>query len=145
MATSYLATADVNAVIGDNVRQALFTEEGGTYDSTQYDRAVELASMMARSALENAGYAPGESTSNDMVTITALSFFLHMAYGRKKMEIPASVSAIFAGVPEGVRVGEVPIPGLSPDELGGVGGSEFTDSTSTSGKPRIFKNLRTLF
>lgn len=145
MATSYIATADVNAVIGDDLRQSLFTPEGGSYDSTTYDRAVELASIMARSALANAGYSTGDTTSSDMVTVTALSFFFNIAFSRKKLEVPAGVQAIFNGVPEGVRIGEIPIPGLSPDELGAVGGSKFTPSTGTTGKPRVFKNLRSVY
>ena len=42
MATDYIAAADVDALIGTTVRQALFTDDdaGSSYDSTEFDLSL---------------------------------------------------------------------------------------------------------
>lgn len=149
MAAALIDTDDVDAVIGTDVRQKLFTDEAdsGVYSSTKFTRVVNLASAMANAALSNAGYPVGDSTTNDMVKLLALSIAVRMAYARKQQEPPADVLSLLGGLPEGVRAGDVPVPGLSPDAQDAVGGVKFTgSSTSVTGdKPPIFKDLRTLY
>lgn len=149
MATDYIAAADVDALIGTKTRQALFTDDdaGSSYDSTEFDRACELASIIARAACENAGYTTGTSTTNDMVVVAALAVFLKFAFGRKGQSVPEAFATILDGIPEGVRQGLVPLPGLDPDAYEGVGGVKFTDpsATSSTGKPRIMGGLRKIF
>ena len=147
MTTNYIAVADVDGLLERTVWQSLFTEQGGSYDAAaviRFTRCSQLASMIARTALENAGYSPGEATTNDGVIMTALSVFLQMAYGRKKLAMPEALQPLLLALPEGVRIGEVPIPDLDPDAQDGVGGVAFTDSTS-SGRPAIMTQLRDVY
>ena len=144
MATNYIAAADVDGILERTVWNALFTEAGGSYDAAaivRFTRCSQLASMVARSALENAGYAPGESTTDDMVIMTALAVFAQMAFARKKLAMPEALQPLLLSLPEGVRIGEVPVPDLDPDAQDGVGGVAFTDSTST-GRPAVMTGLR---
>jgi hypothetical protein len=149
MAAALIDTADVDAVIGEDVRQRLFTDsaDDGAYNGTKFTRAVNLASAMANAALENAGYPVGDSTTNDTVKLLTLSIFVRMAYARKQQAPPEDVVALLGGLPEGVRAGDVPVPGLSPDAQDAVGGVKFSGSTTTTvgDKPQIFGGLRTLY
>lgn len=138
----YVTTADFDAVC--DARAALF-DDGGSFSSTHFEKAADLASAMARAVAENAGYntGDGDSSDNDMVKALALSYLVHMAYGRRQREVPAALSAILAPLPEGVWSGDLPIPGLTPSAADAVGGIASTDRspTSTSGRPPIFKDL----
>jgi len=147
MTTNYLTTADVDALISTEVRQALFTAaaEGSTYDSTQFDRAAELASVTARAALENAGYNSGDATTHDLVVVVALGVFVRMAFGRKGEPVPESIEAAIGNLPEGVRIGEVPVPGLTPDAKSGVGGNRWSPTTGTGARPAVMDKLRGIY
>jgi len=147
MPTSYLDTDDFDALVGGRTRLVLFddsaAEDGTGYSSTLFDRAAQLASIRARAAMENAGYSPGDSTTEDGVTIVALAALISFAFGRKGLSVPEATQTILADLLEGVRVGDVPIPNLSPSSADGVGGIKSTDrsTTSTTGRPPIFKDL----
>lgn len=150
MPTNYIDDADIDGWLEPAVWQELFKQQNGTYDSNAVARrvrAADFASMLARTALENAGYTPGTSTDNDAVKTTAMAFFLRIAFGRKKLAMPDAYDVILAGLPEGVRLGQVPIPDLDADPDHAVGGNQWTESdTSVTGsKPRVFGDLRETF
>ncbi len=130
----YITTADVDAVMGSDVLGALFTD-AGTLDTAARDRALELASTLARASAKNAGYDLGDQsdgTGVEMAKALALSAFVQLAYGRKQQTPPEATMAIIGALIEAARVGDLPIPDMTPDARGAVGGVRFTDSTSTS-------------
>lgn len=130
----YITTADVDAVMGSDVLGALFTD-ASVLDTAARDRALELASTLARASAQNAGYDLGDQsdgTGVEMAKALALSAFVQLAYGRKQQTPPEATMAIIGALIEAARVGDLPIPDMTPDARGAVGGVRFTDSTSTS-------------
>jgi len=145
MTTNYLTDADITAVLGPNVLSGLFTPEGGVYDAASVVIVQEMASELARAALENAGYAPGDSSTNRGVINVAIAAFIGMAYGRVGLEIPPALETRFGGLLEGTRTGEVPVPGLSASKEDGVGGVRFSPTTGAGAKPQVMGNLRNIY
>ena len=136
MPIAYVDTADFDAVCDGKVRQFLFTDDGdsGSEYSTRFTRAAQIASSLALA----------EETDDDSVKALALSFLVHMAYGRKARDIPPSLAAILAPIPEGVRSGELPLASTSVSNLSeATGGSKLTptEETVTTGTTsrRIFR------
>lgn len=139
MATSYITTTEVDGLIGSARRQALFTPQGGSYDSTRFAYVAQLASVAVRIAAKGAGYTLGDTSTNETVQMAALGQFLLIAYGQKGEKVPEQFAAI-VNLTEAIRVGQVKIVGLAPDAYEGVGGAKFTESATsiTSSAPRIF-------
>ena len=139
----YVDTDDFDAVC--DARAALFDDGAGAFSSTLFERAADIASALARSAAENAGYDTGDGTSssNDMVKALALCGLVQIAYGRRQEEVPTATQAILGGLLEAARTGELPIPDLTVDPSTAVGGVTSTNRsvTSSSGRPPIFKNI----
>lgn len=151
MAASYIATTDVDAVIGTKERQKLFTDDeaGSAYDSTEYDRVVELASELIKVAGKHAGYTLGDSSTDQSVKLATIGAFLPMAYGRKGLAVPAPL-VWMTNLAEAIRRGEYPLTGTSPDTDHARGGSQFTESsaTVTGSRPSVYNGttpLRTLY
>lgn len=133
MTVRYITTTDVAAIMGTDVLAGLFTDNG-TLSTAARDRAMELASTLARASAKNAGYDTGEQndgTGAEMVKALALSAFVQMAYGRKQQTPPEATMSIIGALIEAARTGDLPIPELAPSAEGAVGGVRFTDSTST--------------
>lgn len=132
MTVRYITTTDVAAIMGTDVLAGLFTDNG-TLSTAARDRALELASTLARASAKNAGYDTGEQndgTGSEMVKALALSAFVQMAYGRKQQTPPEATMSIIGALIEAARTGDLPIPDLSPSAQDAVGGVRFTDSTS---------------
>jgi len=143
---AYLTTDDVDAIVGATERQSFFTD-AGAYNSALFTKINNLASALGQAAAQNAGYSA--SSDNDMVKAMTLGAFVRLMYGRKQLEVPKHTLEVLGGLLEGVRVGEVPIPGLSPDAQDAVGGNDISpqSATSASGRPAVFNNkgLRKVF
>jgi hypothetical protein len=134
MPIAYVDADDFDAVCDSNVRQSLFTDndDSGSEYATRFGRAAEIASSLALSSAKQAGYSPAENTTDDTVKALALSFLVHMAYGRKARDIPPSIAAILAPIPEGVRSGELPLAFTSVSSTSeATGGSKFTPTEET--------------
>jgi hypothetical protein len=142
-AATYITTADVDAQIGTAERQALFTDDaaGSSYDSTEFDRVVELASAACRVAGKHAGYTLGTSSTDDSVKLVTLGAFLTMAYGRKGQSVPVALTWL-TNLLEGLRLGEYPLTETDPDPDHARGGNQFTESTSgvTGSSPSIYND-----
>ena len=141
---SYVSAADFDAICGE--RQLLFAD-GGVYDSTHFDAAVALASSMAQSRAKRAGYAVGDTTTEDVVVHLTMAYLLRFAYGRKQRSLPEDLAAAFP-VPEGdIGSGDFPLDDVEPDPQDAVGGVKFSDSssTTTTGRPPVMKNLRDVY
>ena len=144
MPVSYVTADDFDSICGE--RQLLWTD-GGSYSSAAFSRAAELASAIARSVAVNAGHDPADGSADDMVRMTALAVLIRIGYARKQRDIPPDLLDLFGPIPEAVRTGDLPLPDSSVDEFDAVGGVKFTDSSSTSsaGKPPVFKDLRFVY
>jgi len=132
MTVRYITTTDVAAIMGSDVLTGLFTDNG-TLSTAARDRALELASTLARASAKNAGYDTGDQndgTGSEMVKALSLSAFVQMAYGRKQQTPPEATMSIIGALIEAARTGDLPIPDLSPSAQDAVGGVRFTDSTS---------------
>ena len=135
------------------IRKSIGTEEANNLtgsDSDVQDQLIAQASALMDSVLSNAGYATPlsgtVSTYPDLVKMGTLGAFLPLAYGRKGLAVPEQL-LVHTNVFSAIRTGDLEIPGLSPSARDAVGGVKFTDSstTTTSGKPRIFRNLRKVY
>ncbi len=144
MPTSYVTTADFDAMLEPELRRELFATNGG-YDETVFTRAAQLASAMARSAAKNAGYLVDDETTDDMLRLAALSLLVRMAYARKQRSVPDELTALFGVVPDAIRNGDLPLIETEVDAGDAVGGVEFTPSsaltTSDRARPARLKNL----
>jgi hypothetical protein len=145
MTVRYFTSADIAAIMGSDVLGALFTD-ADVLSTTARDRAMELASTMARASALNAGYELGDQndgTGVEMAKAIALSAFVQLAYGRKQQSPPESTMAIIGALIEAARVGDLPIPDLAASAQGAVGGVRFTDSTSVGSRfAPVFTNGR---
>ena len=145
MPISYVDSDDFDALVSAPVRLALFDDtapdyDGSNYASALFTRAAELASTIALSSMQQAGYDPAASTTDDMAKATALAVLVHLAYGRKQRAVPDSTAAMLAALPEAVRTGELPLTVESVSSVTeAVGGGVFTsqDDTTSSGGATI--------
>lgn len=136
MTVRYITTTDVAAIMGSDVLAGLFTDNG-IMSTAARDRALELASTLARASAKNAGYNTGDQndgTGSEMVKALSLSAFVQMAYGRKQQTAPEATMSIIGALIEAARTGDLPIPDLSPSAQDAVGGVRFTDSTSVGSR-----------
>jgi len=152
MAVRYVTTDDFDAICSAPVRRALFDDstagDGTGYVDSLFIRAAELASSLAKAAAQNAGYDTGDeedgSDSVDAVRALALSALVRIAYGRRQKTVPEAIQETLGGLMEGVRVGDVPIPDLTPSAALGVGGVTSTDASSSTsgGRPPVMRDIK---
>ena len=141
MAVSFLTTDDVDAVIGEDVRIALFSETG-TYSSDKFDRLSELSSTFARSAMLSAGYRVNDNGDvDDMTKNVTLAVLVRLAYGRRQQEPPPDIIAILTPMANMIISGDLPLPDRAPSIEGAVGGHAWSD---TGALPPRIKDLRRL-
>ncbi len=135
---SYITATDINAVIDDGARQALFTPTGSSYDSGTFSTCVMHASEIVKAAALNAGYTLGDTTTNQTVKTATVGQFLALAFARKQQSLPEQFWAMF-NMTEGIRTGNIPIPGATPSETAAIGGSKFssTDTTVTGSRENL--------
>lgn len=137
MPIQYVDSDDFDAVV--NIRVDLY-DDGAGYVVGVFDRACEIASSIALSAMRQAGYNPAEDSLDDMVKATALAVLVYLAYGRKQRTVPESTALIFAALPEAIRTGALPlIDEAIANVTEAVGGVAFTsqDDTTTAGGATI--------
>lgn len=90
MANQYLDTAYVDAYLGANVRGALFTDEGGSYSSTNFNTVAKAATSIVETAVRNSGYTPPTatvttcSTVAEYVRLATFGAFVDLAYNRSE-------------------------------------------------------------
>lgn len=140
MAVNYVSTDDFDAVAGGSgVRQKLYTPAGGSYSSTNFTRASQLASSRIQAAAQAAGYTLGATTTIDIVILATIGQQIKMAYGAKLEQIPQQFAEAVS-LADDMISGRVPIPGLTPSTGGAVGGASFTGHTteSTTDHPQVF-------
>ena len=130
---NFIDSTDVDAVMDSRVREDLF-DDGAGYNTTAFDAACSLASTLAQSAVEKAGYLveDDEDAPVPMLRAVALSVFVQAAYGRKSREVPPALLGVIGALAEAARVGDLPIPGISPtlDSAIGAGVALETEAVS---------------
>lgn len=141
----YVTTTDVDALIGTDERKALWDDtaprDGSNFSTSLFNRTVDLASILVQSAAENAGYALGATSTNDMVKLATLVVVVPWAFGRRGKSPPDNVLRLAEAVPEALRVGSLSIPGMDPAAGESIGGSKWVDSTTgTQGRPPVFSD-----
>lgn len=148
MPDRYVTAADFDAIC--DARTTLFSTDGtaANYSDTLFNRAAEFASNLAKKAAKNAGHdlaadTDGSVSSDDIKTI-ALGALVGIAYGRKQKTVPQATQDILGQMLEATRLGELPLTGLNAEELEAIGAVKWTDTSTTSstGRPPIFRNLR---
>ena len=140
MATNYISPADFDAIAGGStMRQKLYTPAGGTYSSTDFERASQLASSRVRAAALSAGYEIGETTSSDAVILAAVGYLATMAFGRNTEKVPTQFHEAI-NIFKQIDNGELRILGVSPTVSAAVGGAKFTgiDANVSTDHPQIF-------
>lgn len=143
--SAYLATSDVDALIGANERQALFSDDNTVagYSVTYFTSLNEKASAVIQSAAKNAGYTLGATTTDDLVKLCTLGQIIAMAYGRKGLLVPSQWQYIVDMRTDLIN-GNLPLS-MSPDAADAVGGLQWSDQTSTTGnggRVQIFSRLK---
>lgn len=97
-----------------------------------------------QSAALNAGYALGDTTTNDTVKRLSIAvWYSHAAGVRKGIEIPDRIKDDLYRL-EQLRVGEYRLPGLTPSARDGIGGVKFssTSTTATNGRVQYFSRSK---
>jgi len=134
MSAAYIDETYIQAFIGLDVMQALFTTPSAEYSATHLGVAVNAASALVKMAAKNAGYTLGDTTTDDTVKLATLAEFIKMAPGmRKGLTVAQSFVDQFAGLMSAIANGTLPLDS-DPDTVGGVGGSTFSE-TDTSVTP----------
>lgn len=135
---AWITADDVDSLIGEDVRLAVAPDDA-TFDSHELGARVRV-----QSALRAAGYSV-ESTLDDLDEETAGllkelilgQWVLRAFHGRKGFVIPPSIVDTFHML-RAIMNGDMPVPGLTPSTLGGVGGFEASPTTGTGAKPQVF-------
>lgn len=148
---AYIDEADVDAMVGADVRTGLFTTADTVYSTAHFTRLVQLASALVRSAAKNAGYTLGTTTSDDFVKIATLIEFIVMApANRKGLEIGKDFVDRYGTLHAAIAAGNLPLIDIDPDPAAGIGGVVWTSSDETDAtgiaegnvKPQTMKRLR---
>lgn len=141
---AYLTTADVDALIGTNERQAMFSDDNTVagYSATYFTALNTFASAIVQSAAKNAGYELGATTTDDVVKMATLGQVIAMVYGRKGLPIP-SLWQPFVDMRNELLNGNLPLV-AEPETITGVGGFTWSDQseTATDAKPQIFSRSK---
>lgn len=135
---AYLTSGYVDLAVGTQLRSALAPSTAAFLIFEGQARAAVQA------AAQVAGYSIGNTSTNDMVRLLALSQWFYFAGGfRRGIEPPPIVKEYFDRL-EQVRKGEYPIPGLTQSTEDGISGSQFssTDETSTTSRPQFFSRTK---
>ena len=151
MANQFLTASYVDAYLGPNVRSALFTDEGGTYSSSNFNTLCQAATALIETALRLNGYAIPAGTSSDisgvseMVKLATFGVFFEMAASRPEhmLRLPDNwPDTTFKQALAMIRSGDAALEEtVTPaDAIGGMAASEYDpDITSEDGsRPAIF-------
>lgn len=135
---AWIDTDDVDDLITEDVRLAV------SPDSATFDAHERGARARVQAALIAAGYTVGSTLDDvdeeaaDLLRELILGqWILRAFHGRKGFQIPPAIVDTFHMLRD-VRNGELPIPGLTPSTLGGVGGFEASPTTGSTAREQVF-------
>ncbi len=129
MAAVYLTSADIDALVGTDVRTALFVDDTG---NTHLARCIQLASAVIKSAAHRAGYTGlGDTTTDEQVIAATLGQFLVLMYNRKQQRVPPEFFEVVNMATE-IREGRLPLLGLTASTTSAAaGGAAFSETNSS--------------
>lgn len=141
---AYIDTSYIDAFLGPEVRQELFTDNG-TYDSTRVDTVIEAADDRVFQQLKTAGYTPppvASGTSDGMIKQASLGQFILMAYKRptKSLDIPPDLRQ-YVDVLGAIFEGRIIPTTLKASRIGAVGGVKIneTDPDVSGSRAALFR------
>lgn len=135
---AFLTTGYVDAALRTATRVALAPTTAAFLIYEGQARAAVQASAQV------AGYSIGNTSTNDMVRLLALSQWFYFAGGFSKGIEPPPIVKEYMGKLEEVRAGNYPIPGLSPSTEDGISGTQFssTDENDAEGRIQFFSRSK---
>jgi hypothetical protein len=147
---AWVTSTDLGYAIGSGQVTAL-----GLGDATTYAQFELQARATVVAVTQHAGYAAFEDTltagevSTGFLQKLIIAVLARDAYAsRKGIALPSQTSEMITSglsMLDAVYSKSLPIPGLEPDTLGGIGGVKFSPTTGDSARARVFAFRGTSF
>lgn len=130
----------VDRAIGTSTRIALVGTAAGTGSAFAQFEAQARSVVAAKAQIK--GYSIGTSSTNDFVRLLVLGQWYFFAGGmRKGLEVPPAIADAINKLDEVSRdENALPIPGLSPSTDDGIGGVQFSASTTGARSQRFSRS-----
>lgn len=117
-------------------------------DSSIQSQLLNQATSIMNDSLTKRGYAAPSSNAGNDIKAGTIGILIPMLWGRKGLQYPEGLQIyvdIFKNIAD-VKNG-MPLEGLEPSPDAGIGGVEFTESSTSvsDSKPKVFGGLRTIF
>lgn len=146
---AYIDDIYIENAIGEAEHDALFTDSG-VLNTAARTQLIASADARIAAALAQAGYAaPVSTTTIVVIRDGSLGIYISLAYARRfgTSISPPTQYAAFLDIERRVGTGETPVPGLDPTAIGAVGGSQFSESSSsvTGNRAPVFTRATLLF
>ncbi len=113
---AYLSEADIEAFMGNEVQEALFSDDA---NDVFLAALIADADAIVDAALASAGYTvPMTGTVPRIVKIASFGQFVRLAYARKNLTVPLEYAPALntadnvGSIAAAMRTGEVPVPGV---------------------------------
>lgn len=139
---AYFTSGEVDAAITTTTRIGLVGS--ATTTASSFGQYEKWARSDVQAAAQVAGYSLGDTTSNDTIKRLAIAKWYSLAASiRSGIPIPDEIREQLFRL-EQLRLGQYPIPGLTPSSRDGVGGSKFSSQseTSTSGRTQFMSRSK---
>lgn len=145
---AWVDTTYIDAFIGQTQREKLFTDTAGSYSATVFAQFELSSRATVVSVMQYAGYpAPSDTLTAGTTTTGFLqklcaSVMVRDAYGtRKGIRLSDGTSDAISqalGMLDALYQKKLPIPGLEPASKDGYGGVQFSATTGTNARRRVF-------
>ena len=147
---AWVTTTTLGYAIGSGQVTALFSGDASTFAQFELEARATVVAVM-----QHAGYsAPADTLTAGTVSTGFLMKLVHAlieetAYSsRKGIQAPAGAAERIASARsllDAIYQKKLPIPGLEPDTLAGIGGSKFSPTTGDDARARAFALRGTTF
>ncbi|MCH9836405.1 hypothetical protein K0U83_12120 [bacterium] len=143
----HISQTELETALGSNAVSGLADADTDTIDDL-----IEYGSALVDSALLNAGYTPPETTKADpsgavkLLKMATVGAVVGLLWGRKGLKAPEGLN-VFGATFNELYSGNLKIPGMDPSAADGVGGVDFSSSSTTDpdGRPQVFGVLRKVY
>ena len=126
---AYIDDTYIENAIGEAEHDALYTD-AGVLNTAARTQNIASADKAVADALAQAGYAAPSGATNVTVNDASLGVYVVRSYGRKGIPVPEQFKDAIAIV-NAIANGDRPVSGLDPSAIGAVGGSVFSESSSS--------------
>lgn len=144
--TAHIDETYVDNAIGQDVR--LKMTGGAAGNDSVLDQFILGASSTINGMAKSVGYDAFGSSPPEMIQEATLGLVLVKLYGRKGLKVPEQLLSYvqtFNTLHAMIRSGELEIDGEEPSGKNAVGGSRWSKTSGSDGKPSIMGALRTKF